>query len=61
MRHNCIFHGFTLVNKSIFADYDPKHARYSEEVREFMSTHKEQPILAETETIVAHRDGCSCS
>jgi hypothetical protein len=20
-----------------------------------------QPILAETETIVAHRDGCSCS
>jgi hypothetical protein len=33
MRHNCIFHGFTLVNKSIFADYDPKHARYSEEVQ----------------------------
>jgi hypothetical protein len=32
MQHNCIFHGFTLVNKSIFADYDPKDARYSEEV-----------------------------
>jgi hypothetical protein len=32
MRHNCFFHGFTLVNKSIFADYDPRYARYSEEV-----------------------------
>jgi hypothetical protein len=32
MQHNCIFHGFTLVNKSIFADYTPEHARYSEEV-----------------------------
>jgi hypothetical protein len=32
MQHNCIFHGFTLVNRSIFADYYPKYARYSEEV-----------------------------
>jgi hypothetical protein len=33
MRHNCIFHGFTLINTSIFADYDASHARYSEEVQ----------------------------
>jgi hypothetical protein len=33
MQHNCIFHGFTLVNKSVFADYSSKHARYSEEVQ----------------------------
>jgi hypothetical protein len=32
MQHNCIFHGFTLINKSVFAEYDLQHARYSEEV-----------------------------
>jgi hypothetical protein len=30
MQHNCIFHGFTLINKSVFAEYDVQHARYSE-------------------------------
>ena len=33
MQHNCIFHGFTLINTSIFSDYEPTHARYSEEVQ----------------------------
>ena len=32
MQHNCIFHGLTLINKSVFAEYDLQHARYSEEV-----------------------------
>lgn len=32
MRHNCVFHGMTLVNTAVFRDFSEGHARYSETV-----------------------------
>ncbi len=32
MRHNCVFHGMTLVNTSVYRDFSDNHALYSEKV-----------------------------
>ena len=32
MRHNCVFHGMTLVNTALYRDFSENHARYSEKV-----------------------------
>jgi hypothetical protein len=32
MRHNCVFHGMTLVNTAIYRDFSEHRARYSEKV-----------------------------
>jgi Protein of unknown function (DUF2652) len=32
MRHNCVFHGMTLVNTAVYRDFSENHARYSEKV-----------------------------
>jgi hypothetical protein len=32
MRHNCVFHGMTLINTAVYRDFSEDHALYSEKV-----------------------------
>jgi hypothetical protein len=55
MRHNCVFHGMTLVNTAVYRDFSEHHARYSEkvEIREINLTllaHYEMEALGEAST-----------
>jgi uncharacterized protein YndB with AHSA1/START domain len=55
MRHNCVFHGMTLVNTAVYRDFAESHARYSEkveilEINLTLLAHYEMEALGEAST-----------
>jgi hypothetical protein len=55
MRHNCVFHGMTLVNTAVYRDFSENHARYSEkveipEINLALLAHYEMEALGEAST-----------
>jgi hypothetical protein len=55
MRHNCVFHGMTLVNTAVYRDFSENHARYSEkveipEINLTLLAHYEMEALGEAST-----------
>jgi len=55
MRHNCVFHGMTLVNTAVYSYFSENHARYSEmveipEINLTLLAHYEMQALGEAST-----------
>jgi hypothetical protein len=55
MRHNCVFHGMTLVNTAVYRDFSKNHACYSEkveipEINLTLLAHYEMDALGEAST-----------
>ncbi len=57
MRHNCVFHGMTLVNTAAYGDFSETRARYSEkveipEINLTLLAHYEMEALGEASTLL---------